>query len=71
MEEKNVTKTSRLRSLAAWSTTTAILLIIMGNLGLYEKIGVEEEMIQGVITAILSLLGVWGVWNDPTNKEGF
>lgn len=62
---------SRTRSKAAWVTTTAIVLAIAANLGVYELVGIEQEMIQGVITSILSLLGVWGVWNDPTNPEGF
>ena len=66
----NITS-SRVRSKAAWVTTTAIVLAIAANLGLYEMVGIEQEMIQGVITSVLSLLGVWGVWNDPTNQDGF
>lgn len=68
---KGMTYQNRLKSPVVWITLTTGLLAILGEWGLYQRIGIEKEVIQHTITFVISLLVLFGVLNSPTNKNGF
>lgn len=70
-DKKKSTIQNRLRSKVVWTSVTAIILMIMGHLGVYEKIGVTKESLQLCIDGIFSILILFGIFNDPTNSEKF
>lgn len=62
---------NRWKSKIVWSSSFALILIILGSLGLYEKIGITEDKLKTVVDSILSLLVVLGILNNPTTTEKF
>lgn len=62
---------NRWKSKIVWSSSFALILIILGSLGLYEKIGITEDKAKAIADSVLVLLGIFGVINDPTNSKGF
>lgn len=62
---------SRLKSKVTWVTVTSALLLLLGNLGIFEKIGIEESAIKGVIDFVLFGLVSFGILNNPTDPENF
>jgi len=60
---------NRWQSKIVWTSTFSLLLIILGTLGLYEKIGVTEDKLKTVIDSILSILVVLGILNNPSKEE--
>jgi uncharacterized membrane protein len=61
----------RIRSKVVWGAVAALVLILIGNLGLYEKIGITQKEISLIIDAILSILVMFGILNNPTDKQNF
>ena len=60
---------NRVTSFPMW---TALVSQIMSVLMLQGVIDLQQsEVIEGVIIAILNCLTVFGVLNNPTNKDGF
>ena len=62
---------NRWKSKIVWSSSFALILIILGSLGLYEKLGITEDKLKTVVDSILSLLVVLGILNNPTTTEKF
>lgn len=62
---------SRWKSKVVWASILATLLTLMGNLGLYEAIGITQEPLQNVVDAVLALLVAFGVLNNPTDPQHF
>lgn len=62
---------NRLRSKAAWAGVLALVGFILGNWGLYDKIGLTSESWQTLANLVLAAVGGFAVWNDPTNPTGF
>lgn len=62
---------NRLKSKVVWSTLAATALMIAGEIGLYEKIGIEKQSIQSVIDFVLLAFTTFGIFNDPTSTESF
>lgn len=62
---------SRWKSKVVWASIAATLLALLGNLGLYEAIGIAKEPLQYVVDAVLALLVAFGVLNNPTDAEHF
>ena len=62
---------SRLRSKVAWMSVVTLILLVCTTFGLFEKIGISENAAEDILILILSVLTGFGVFNDPTNKEGF
>ena len=61
----------RWKSKVLWAAILAQLLIICRLLGLWEAIGVEESTVSNIAAAVLQLLVIFGVINDPTNCKGW
>ena len=62
---------SRWKSKVVWASIFATILTLLGNLGLYEAIGITQEPFQHVIDAVLALLVAFGVLNNPTDPQHF
>lgn len=61
----------RLRSKALWTSVAGVVMILFTALDLWDKIGITQERFQAILTAIGSLLTLFGILNDPTNQEAF
>jgi len=64
-------KQNRFKSKVAWLAAAALLLFILKNYGLLTPIGLTEESFNELTTLIFAVLTAFGIFNDPTNKEGF
>lgn len=64
-------KQNRFKSKIVWSTVAGLILMIVGELGLWGKIGIEESNARYIIDSILSMMVVFGILNNPTDKGSF
>lgn len=62
---------SRLKSKAAWLAVASLLGFILGNYGLYDKIGLTNETYQTLVNLIFTVLAAFGIFNNPTDSEKF
>jgi uncharacterized membrane protein len=62
-------KQSRWKSKVLWVSLSSALLLLLGEWGMYEKIGIEQELIQHTIDFILLVLVALGVINSPDSKN--
>jgi uncharacterized membrane protein len=60
---------NRLKSKVLWIGLTSALLLLLGEWGLYETIGIKQEVIQHTIDFILLVLTGFGIINSPDNKN--
>ena len=67
----NYVMQSRWRSKAAWVAVAAIIGFVLGNWGLFDKIGLTDESWQQLVELVLAGLAAFGVFNDPTCKTTF
>lgn len=73
-EELNVlvgkgTLQSRLKSKVLWVGLTSALLLLLGEWGLYETIGIKQDLIQHTMDFVFLCLTGFGVINSPDNKD--
>ena len=61
----------RLRSWALWVSVLGALGIILDNLGVFARIGIDNERWSVIINAAGGILIAFGILNDPTNRDGF
>ena len=61
----------RLRSRVLWAAVIGCVMTVFSSLGLWEKIGITAEGFSEIVAAIGAVLAAFGVFNDPTNREGF
>ena len=61
----------RWKSKVTWAGLAATLLILVGQLGLYDALNITQSWAQTVVDLILSLLVAFGVLNNPTDKDNF
>ena len=66
--EEDIMKQNRFKSKVLWVTLISALLLLLGNWGLYEKIGIEQELIKQTVDFILLCLTGFGIINSPDNK---
>jgi uncharacterized membrane protein len=62
---------NRLKSKVVWMSITTSILLIIGNLGLYKKIGITEDATKAIVNSILEMLTVVGILNNPKDVEKF
>lgn len=60
---------SRLRSRVLWAAVAALLVLLMGNYGLYQYIGMTEEVFKTVIDMVLGILVLLGIINNPSDAD--
>lgn len=64
-------KQSRWRSKVLWASVAAQLLVIGKITNLWQFIGIDDTVVSDLVAAVLQLLAIVGVVNDPTNSEGW
>ena len=57
---------SRFRSKVVWTSTATLIIFVLKN-----YFNIEIPKVDELIDLLLVLATVIGVFNDPTNKEGF
>ncbi len=62
---------NRWKSKVTWAGLAATLLILLGQLGLYDALNITQSWAQTVVDLVLSLMVAFGVLNNPTDKENF
>jgi len=62
---------NRLKSKTAWVAVFALVGFILGNYGLYDKIGLTDQSYQTVINLLFAVLTAFGIFNNPTDSENF
>ncbi len=62
---------NRMKSPVFWASLTAQLVSLMAFLGVFVRLGVASEVVEQTVAMLLQMLVVFGVLNNPTNKEGF
>lgn len=60
---------NRIKSPVVWGAVVAQVVTILLTLGVID-IGISETINQ-IVAGVLQLLVIFGVLNNPTNKEGF
>ena len=60
---------NRLNSPVVWAALAAQILAILVTLGVIDM--GQSEAVNAVVTAVLELFVVFGVFNNPTNREEF
>lgn len=68
-EVKTIVRQPKWKSKVMWSAIIAQLYIIADVVGLWKAIGLEKTIVVTVITAILAILVIVGVFNDSGNAE--
>jgi uncharacterized membrane protein len=66
---KGMTWQNRLKSKVLWGALASALLLLGGEWGLYEIIGIKQEALQHTIDFILLCLTGFGIINSPDNKD--
>ena len=67
----NTTTQPRWRSLPMWTAIASQAFVMFGLLGLWDRIGMTSDTAQGVVTAVLEILTLVGVLNNPTSKTSW
>lgn len=62
---------NRFKSWAAWVALFAVLGFVLGNWGLFDKIGLTDETWKTLTELILAALAAFGILNNPTDRESF
>lgn len=61
----------RYKSWAAWVALFALVGFILGNWGLFDKIGLTNETWKALTELILAAAAAFGILNNPTDSEHF
>jgi uncharacterized membrane protein len=64
-------KQNRFLSKGAWVAVAALIGFILGNYGLYNKIGLTNESYQTLVNLIFAALTALGIFNNPTDGQNF
>jgi uncharacterized membrane protein len=67
----NIMTQNRYRSPVLWAAVAAQIISVIGLVGGWDAIGVSDSVVKGVVTAVLEILTLVGILNDPTNKVGW
>lgn len=63
------TTQSRWKSYVMWAAIVSQIVAIIGLVGGWDTIGITSDTFQGVLTAILEILTLFGVINNPTSAN--
>lgn len=63
--------TNRLKSKTVWVTFIALIMLLGGNYGLWDAIGMTAETFQTAANLVLTILVGIGILNNPTDSEKF
>jgi uncharacterized membrane protein len=62
---------NRFKSKAAWVAVATLILFVLKTYGILAPIGLTETSFRELTTLIFGVVTAFGVFNDPTNKDGF
>jgi len=61
----------RLHSKVLWAAIAGLVVAVFSAFGLWDKLGITSEAFNGIMTAAGAVLAAFGVFNNPTDQEGF
>lgn len=61
----------RLRSRVLWAAICGCLITVFSAFDLWSKIGITADGFREIAASVGAVLAAFGVFNDPTNREGF
>lgn len=61
----------RLRSKVLWAAVVGCIITVFSAFDIWAKIGVTAQGFREIAASVGAVLAAFGVFNDPTNKEGF
>ena len=61
----------RLKSWALWVSVLGAVGIILDNIGIFARFGLDGDKWTLIINAVGGILVAFGILNDPTNPVGF
>ena len=64
-------KQSRWKSPVLWSAIAAQLLVVLKVIGVWQLVGIPEDTAAAAVAAVLQLLVLVGVLNDPTTADAW
>jgi uncharacterized membrane protein len=62
---------SRWKSYVLWAAIVAQVIVIADVVGLWSLVGIEKSVFSTVVAAVLQMLVIVGVINNPTDKENW
>lgn len=61
----------RLRSKVLWAAVLGCLMTVGSAFDLWSRLGITAEGFREIAASVGAVLAAFGVFNDPTNREGF
>ena len=61
----------RLRSKVLWAAVVGCIVTVLSVFDVWSKIGITAQGFREIAASIGAVLAAFGVFNDPTNREGF
>lgn len=62
---------SRWKSKIVWTTILSLIVLVGGNYGLWDAIGMTSETFQQAANLVLTVLVTVGILNNPSDAEKF
>lgn len=62
---------SRWKSKIVWTTILSLVVLVGGNYGLWDAIGMTSETFQQAANLVLTVLVTVGILNNPSDAEKF
>lgn len=64
-------KQNRWRSPVLWAAIAAQLLVVLKVTGVWQLVGIPESVASDAVAAVIQLLVLVGVLNDPTSADSW
>lgn len=61
----------RLKSRVLWATLVGCLITVLSAFDVWDKLGITAEGFREIAASVGAVLAAFGIFNDPTNREGF
>ncbi|ERI91002.1 hypothetical protein HMPREF1982_03564 [Clostridiales bacterium oral taxon 876 str. F0540] len=61
----------RFKNYGLWVSVFALIGLILGNYGLYSKLGLNADSYKQIVDAILTVFVMAGIVNNPTSGQGY
>ena len=61
----------RLRSKVLWAAVVGCIITVISAFDAWQYIGINADGFREIAASVGAVLAAFGVFNDPTNREGF
>lgn len=61
----------RLRSKVLWAAVVGCIITVISAFDAWQYIGITADGFREIAASVGAVLAAFGVFNDPTNREGF